>query len=141
MAWIKPTKDDLTATLSQRETDAFSRSAGFATDVVDIILVRTADLVRGYVRASGAKVPATSGTIPPSLLAPAMDYAAYDLLKRLSYPINEDRRKARTDAIDLFENVAERKIAVEPDDDAADESAVVSTSPVAAPPNPARLLD
>ena len=141
MAWIKPTRDDLTATLSQRETDAFSRSSGFTDDVVDGILSRTSDLVRGFVRAGGAKVPAQTGTIPPSLLAPAMDYAAFDLLKRFNLAVSEDRRKARTDAVALFEKVAERKLAVEPADDEEPAAAAVAASPVAAPPNPARMLD
>ena len=141
MAWIKPTRDDLTATLSQRETDAFSRSSGYSPDVVEGILSRTANLVRGYVRAGGAKVPADGGTIPPSLLAPAMDYAAFDLLKRFNVPVGEDRRKARADALALFEKVAERRIAVEPADDGETAAAAVASSPVAAPPNPARLLD
>ena len=141
MAWIKPTRDDLTATLSQRETDAFSRSSGFTDDVVDGILSRTSDLVRGFVRAGGAKVPAQTGTIPPALLAPAMDYAAFDLLKRFDIPASEDRRKARTDAVALFEKVAERKLAVEPADDEEVAAAAVAASPVAAPPNPARMLD
>lgn len=141
MAWIKPTKDDLTATLSQREIDSSSRSSGFADDAVEGILSRTADLVRGFVRAGGAKVPAEAGTIPPSLLAPAMDYAAYDLLKRFKVATTEERRKARADALALFEKVAERKIAVEPADDSEETAAAVAASPAVAPPNPARMLD
>ena len=139
MAWIKPTKDDLTATVSADEVEAFGQSADFA-DAVEGILSRTSDLVRGYVRAGGTKVPATPGTIPPSLLAPAMDYAAFDLLKRFNIPVSEDRRKARTDALALFEKVAERKISVEPAAEAKT-AASAASSPVAAPPNPARLLD
>ena len=140
MAWIKPTRDDLTATTSADEVAAFGGSADFS-DAVDAILARTADLVRGYVRAGGAKVPAVPGTIPPSLLAPAMDYAAFDLLKRFNIPVSEDRRRARADAIDLLEKVAERKIAVEPADDEEPAAAAVAASPVAAPPSPARMLD
>ena len=140
MAWIKPTRDDLTATTSAEEVAAFGDSADFA-DAVSGILARTADLVRGYVRAGGAKISAEPGTIPPSLLAPAMDYASFDLLKRFNIPVNEDRRKARTDAVALFEKVAERKIAVEPADDEEPAAAAVAASPVAAQPNPARMLD
>jgi len=140
MSWIKPTRDDLTATVSAEEVDAFGDSADFA-DAVSGILSRTTNLVRGYVRAGGAKVPAEPGTIPPSLLAPAMDYAAFDLLKRFNIPVSEDRRKARADAVALFEKVAERKISVEPADDAEVAAAAVATSPVAAPPYPARILD
>lgn len=140
MSWIMPTRDDLTATVSAEEVDAFGDSADFA-DAVSGILSRTTNLVRGYVRAGGAKVPAEPGTIPPSLLAPAMDYAAFDLLKRFNIPVSEDRRKARADAVALFEKVAERKISVEPDDDEELAAAAVATSPVAAPPYPARILD
>ena len=139
MAWIKPTKDDLTATVSADEVEAFGQSADFA-DAVEGILSRTSDLVRGYVRAGGTKVPAEAGTIPPSLLAPAMDYAAYDLLKRFKVATTEERRKARADALAHFEKVAERKISVEPADE-AETAASAASSPVAAPPNPARLLD
>ena len=96
MSWTKPTRDDLTATVSAEEVDAFGDSADFA-DAVSGILSRTTNLVRGYVRAGGAKVPAEPGTIPPSLLAPAMDYAAFDLLKRFNIPVSEDRRKARAE--------------------------------------------
>ena len=140
MAWIVPTREDLIATTSAEEVAAFGDSAEFA-DAVAGILARTADLVRGYVRAGGAKVPAQSGTIPPSLLAPAMDYAAFDLLKRFNMPMSEDRRAARTHALAIFEKVAERKIAVEPADEEEAAAAAVAASPVAAPPNPARMLD
>ena len=50
MSWIKPTREDLTATISSEEIDAFSASADFS-DVVDANLRRTVQLVRGYVRA------------------------------------------------------------------------------------------
>ena len=83
MSWTKPTREDLTATISSEEIDAFSASADFS-DVVDANLRRTVQLVRGYVRAGGMTLPEDESLMPPSLLAPAMDYAAYDLLKRFS---------------------------------------------------------
>ena len=47
MAWTKPTEDDLTATLSQREIDSRRASGGFADDVVQAIIARTVRMVRG----------------------------------------------------------------------------------------------
>lgn len=139
MSWIKPTREDLTATISSEEIDAFGTSADF-TDVVDANLRRTVQLVRGYVRAGGVKLPADESLMPPSLLAPAMDYAAYDLLKRFSVEIAEPRRRAREDALSVFKEVGAGRMAVEPHED-ADGSSAVAVSPMTAPPTPARLLD
>ena len=139
MSWIKPTREDLTATISSEEIDAFSASADFS-DVVDANLRRTVQLVRGYVRAGGVKLPADERLMPPSLLASAMDYAAYDLLKRFSVEISEPRRRAREDALSIFKEVGAGRMAVEPHED-EDGSSAVAVSPMTAPPTPARLLD
>ena len=139
MSWTKPTREDLTATISSEEIDAFSASADFS-DVVDANLRRTVQLVRGYVRAGGVKVPADESLMPPSLLASAMDYAAYDLLKRFSVEISEPRRRAREDALSIFKEVGAGRMAVEPHED-EDGSSAVAVSPMTAPPTPARLLD
>ena len=139
MSWIKPTREDLTATISSEEIDAFSASADFS-DVVDANLRRTVQLVRGYVRAGGVKLPADESLMPPSLLASAMDYAAYDLLKRFSVEISEPRRRAREDALSIFKEVGAGRMAVEPNED-EDGSSAVAVSPMTAPPTPARLLD
>ena len=138
MSWIKPTRDDLLATISEMETSAFAGSSEL-TDAVEAILARTAALVRGYVRAGGVRCPADAALIPPSLLAPAMDYAAFDLLKRFDIVPNEARSRARTDAIDLFTRVGEGKMAIAPDDETAADA--VAGTPAVAPPTPARLLD
>lgn len=139
MAWITPTQDDLTATLSAEEVDAFGGSAGFS-DAVGAILARTSSFVRGFVRAGRTRLAQDAGAIPPSLLAPAMDYAAYDLLKRLNVPVSEDRRRARQDAVAIFEKVADRRLSVEPPDD-ADASSEVPASPSSTAPCPPRMLD
>ena len=139
MSWTKPTREDLTATISSEEIDAFSASADFS-DVVDANLRRTVQLVRGYVRAGGVKLPADESLMPPSLLASAMDYAAYDLLKRFSVEISEPRRRAREDALSIFKEVGAGRMAVEPHED-EDGSSAVAVSPMTAPPTPARLLD
>lgn len=139
MAWITPTRDDLTATVSAKEIEAFGKSSDFA-DAVDAILARTVSFVRGFVRAGRARLAADAGSIPASLLAPAMDYAAFDLLKRFNVPMSEDRRKARADALALFEKVAARQLAVEPADgaDALDEAPAAPSSTAPCPP---RMLD
>lgn len=140
MAWITPTRDDLTATVSAAEITAFGESSDF-TDAVDAILARTVSFVRGFVRAGRVRLAADAGrSIPASLLAPAMDYAASDLLKRFNVPMSEDRRKARADALALFEKVAARQLAVEPADESAS-SDEVPAAPSSTAPCPPRLLD
>ena len=139
MAWIAPSRDDLTATISADEVAAFGDSAEF-TDAVDAILARTVGFVRGFVRAGRTRLASDAGTIPSSLLAPAMDYAAFDLLKRFNVPVGEDRRRARTDALALFEKVSERKLAVEPAEE-ADVLDEVPAAPSSTRPCPPRLLD
>ena len=139
MAWITPTRDDLTATVSAAEITAFGECADF-TAAVDALLARTGSCVRGFVRAGRVRLAADAGSIPASLLAPAMDYAASDLLKRFNVPMSEDRRKARADALALFEKVAARQLAVEPADgaEALDE---VPAAPSSTAPCPPRMLD
>lgn len=135
--WTKLTRDGLIATLSQREVDAFSRSADFG-DAVDAILAQTADAVRGFVRAGGRKVPSDAGLVPPSLVPFAYDFAVYRLLKRFNLPVGEDRRKANETATNVFMKVAEGKYAVEPADDAED--ATSATLPAFMPADPERRL-
>lgn len=139
MAWITPTRDDLTATVSATEITAFGESSDF-TDAVDAILARTVSFVRGFVRAGRVRLAADEGKIPSSLLAPAMDYAAFDLLKRFNVPMSEDRRKARADALALFEKVAARQLAVEPADESASPDEVPA-APSSTAPCPPRMLD
>lgn len=107
MAWRTVDARDLAATLSQTEIDAFRRSvpAG-GGDPVARLLSRTAAMVRGYVASNGKVAMGPSGTLPESLVNAAMDYAAADVLKRLDTPMNEDRRRARQRAEELFEKVA-----------------------------------
>ena len=139
MGWITPTRDDLTATVSAAEITAFGECADF-TDAVDAILARTVSFVRGFVRAGRVRLAADAGSIPASLLAPAMDYAASDLLKRFNVPMSEDRRKARADALALFEKVAARQLAVEPADESASPDEVPA-APSSTAPCPPRILD
>ena len=117
MGWRPVDEGDLAATLSQQEVDAYRRSGSpDGSDPVARLLGRTAALVRGYVATNG-KVARMGppGTLPESLISPAMDYAAADVLKRVAVPLNEDRRKARERAEELFRDVAAGKYTPEPD--------------------------
>lgn len=121
--WRTVDENDLAATLSQQEVDAYRRSASLdGSDPVARLLSRTAALVRGYVATNGKVARmGPSGTLPESLISPAMDYAAYDVLKRVNVPVNEDRRRARERAEDLFRDVAQGKYT--PEADGADDAA------------------
>ena len=118
MGWRRVDEYDLAATLSQQEIDAYRRSASLdGSDPVARLLDRTAALVRGYVATNG-KVARMGppGTLPESLVSPAMDYAAADVLKRVNVPMNEDRCKARERAEELFRDVAAGKYTPESDE-------------------------
>lgn len=118
--WRALTEADLLATLSATEISTYrqsARGADASVDPVADLLSRTAQMVRGYVRAGGRVAVAPGGaTIPEGLVSPACDYAAYDVLKRLPVAVGEDRRRAREQAIELFERVAAGKVTPESED-------------------------
>lgn len=123
--WRALDEADLVATLSAKEVDAYRKSAGTlpgAADPVADLLSRTAQMVRSYVRAGGRVALSPEGaTIPEGLVSPACDYAAYDVLKRMPVAVGEDRRRARDQAVALFEQVAQGKVV--PEGDAGEGSA------------------
>ena len=145
MAWRTLKKADLAATLSQKEIDAYQQSAapsGGRADPVADLLGRTAEMVRGYCRANRSlRVSPVPGTIPESLVSPAMDYAAFDVLKRMPTPISEPRQKARDAAVALFERVADGDFTPEDAEDAGETPASAVASPHFLEPVPPRLLD
>lgn len=114
--WRKPTVDDLAAALSQREIDAFRQSGGLGgADPAEAIVSEAAALVRSYIRSSGSvALSPEEGQIPESLIPCAMDWAAFQILKRLPVPVGEDRRKAYDDALAAFRDIAAHKLAPEP---------------------------
>lgn len=124
--WRPLKESDLIATLSKKEVDAYRTSASAdGGDPVADLLSRTAALVRGYVRAGGrATLSPVPGEIPEGLISPAADYAAYDVLKRMPVAIGEDRRRARDQAISLFDKVASGAVA--PEDDGGGEGVAES---------------
>ena len=121
--WRTIDETDLAATISQEEVDAYRASGPVdGSDPVARLLSRTVAMVRGYIATNGkVRRMGPSGTLPESLISPAMDYAAADILKRPNVELNEDRRKARERAEDLFRDVASGKYTPESDD--ADDTA------------------
>lgn len=113
MAWRQPTESDLVATLSAREVEAYRRSAEFASDPVSALLLRTGEMARGYLRQSGVAMSPVAASIPEGLVSAVCDYAAFDILKRLPTAVGEDRRRARDEAVKLFEAVAKGAVKVE----------------------------
>ena len=141
--WRKLTESDLVATLSAAEVSAY-KAGSFRVpgiDPVEALLSRTAELVRGYVRANGrVRLSRTALSIPESLISPAADYAAFDILKRLPTAVGEDRRRARDEAIALFEKVASGAITPEGADDPEIETASLAARSPAFSAPPVRIL-
>lgn len=111
MAWRKPTNDDLVGTLSQVEVDGFRLSPDFSsqTDPAERVLADTAELVRGYLRKlenKGAiKIHPEDGYIPSGLMNPAMDIAAFKMLKRFNLEPTEARKRAYEEAMQTLRDV------------------------------------
>ena len=113
MAWRQPQLKDIAATLSQKELDAYRQAPDFASgaDPVTDLLARTAAFVRGKIRANGrVKMSPDPLEIPASLVSTAMDYAAYDVLKRQPVKMTEERQRAREQAIAELDKVARREV-------------------------------
>ena len=139
--WRKPTEEDLVATLSRAEVDAFKADGSFSSDPVQQVLARTVEMVRGKCATSPAvRLCPDVETIPGSLMAAAMDFAAYDVLTRLNVEVNEDRRRKREWAQAQFDAVASGKLSVE-SWSADAPSSTPSGTPASAPATPFRLLD
>lgn len=122
MAWTTVAEQDLAGRLSQREIDAFraSPAASMGADPVADTISAAVDLARGYCRSNGNLRPGPAGTIPRSLLSPVLDIAAYNLLRRLPVPAQEDRRKAYDAALAILRDVAEGRSTPEGHDEAED---------------------
>jgi hypothetical protein len=111
MAWRAPTTSDLIATLSKAEVDAFDQSVpASASAPSEDLVARTASFVRGFIRRNHHVRLGPAGTLPEGLISPAMDYAAFDVLKRLPVEVGAARVKAREEALLLFEDVASDKV-------------------------------
>lgn len=108
MAWRRPETRDLTAKLNAAECEQFKRHPDFASmaDPAGDILEQTAEFVRGFCRTNRqVKMSPEAGSIPEGLMSPAMDYAVFDVLKRMNVIPNEARKAAWEKALELFERV------------------------------------
>lgn len=114
MSWRKPTEDDFFATLEEDEANLFARNPSIDLAPVTRQIGLAVAHARGCVR-SGRKcrMPSDEGLLPDMLVAPAMDYAAFNLLKRLRRAVNESRTKSYDRACSLFEKVAQGVIVPE----------------------------
>ena len=112
--WRVPDEDDIAATLSTDEADAYSQSAGFSADVVRRLVERTCDYVRDALRSNGkVRMSPLPFEIPSGTVSKAMDYLVVDLLKRFSLQVSEPRQKARESAEAYFAKIAAGEITPE----------------------------
>ena len=139
--WRQLTEDDLVATLSRKEVDAYRND--FEIDPVPTLLAETTAWVRGYIRTNGnVRMDPNESTLPESVVSPAMDYVAIKILKRLNIEPKEIRKQARTDAISYFEQIAAGKVNPESFGELPQDDSKMSVSaPAFSDPKPARLLD
>ena len=108
--WRTLTRDDLIAKQSEQEANAFSKKA-WAIDPIPPLLEMTADFVRDACRSNGnVRLSPEPHSVPAGTITKALDYAIYDLLKRIGCPIGKDREKAREKAEQYFDDIAKGKI-------------------------------
>ena len=142
--WRTVDETDLAATLSQGEVDAFRRDASLdGSDPVARLLERTVASVRGWISCNSAVRMGPAGTLPASLISPAMDYAAFDVLKRVDVVPNDARRDARKRAEEIFEKISTGALGCESysEDGALAEDTRPASAPAFADAHPKRLLD
>lgn len=141
MSWRTVSEADLAATISQGEIEAYRADSPLdGSDPVEVLINRTVATTRNWIACNGSIRLGPVATLPEGLISPAMDYAAADLLKRMNVELNEDRRRAREKAEQLFEKIATGALTCESYGDESGESRAAS-APAFAPPTPERLLD
>ena len=110
MAWRVPDIDDIYATLTKDEVEIYRTSANWTEDPIKRLLTRSVAFVRGKLKANGnVRMSPNADEIPEGCISPAMDYLAFDILKRLGVKISEERKEARREAVRFFERVADRE--------------------------------
>ena len=133
--WRTVSETDLAVTLSQAEVDAYRAGGPIdGSDRVEALLQRTVSTVRGWISCNGSvRMCPQPGTLPLSLISPAMDYAAFDLLKSQDMDVNETRTRARERAEQLFEKISTCVFKPESysEDGAIDDDKRPATSPMA----------
>ena len=114
MGWRKPTRDDFSAALSDPEIRAFGQNDDADDRAIAQLIANTVATVRGYIRAGRrCRLSADETLLPDMLVAPAMDLAAWNLLKRFNRVPNDARRAAWESARDLLNRVAAGSVAPE----------------------------
>ena len=115
MAWKKPTEQDLTSRLSQKEITAYSRSSEFGTDTVESVLSQATGFAREAIQSGGrCSLSPNDGEIPGGLFRHVLAIAIVDLLNRINVVPNDARRDAAKEAESYFRDVSSGKIGVEP---------------------------
>jgi len=121
--WRTPTKDDLMDSVSESEIESYDNSASSSVGGKprnESVIARTVAFVRGYIMSSPKRITLSpdKSMLPESLIAPAMDYAAISIIKRVDTETAKLRQNAADDAFKLFQSIAEGKFTPEPYDDA-----------------------
>ena len=112
--WRQINEDDLIATLSSDEIEAFKNDFSAGSDPVGVLCRRAAAMVRDYLRTNGnIRMSDDDTLVPESLISPAMDYVAIDVLKRLAIEPTDIRKEARKDAIAYFDKIASGRLTAE----------------------------
>ena len=107
MAWRVPTEDDIIATISMAELQAYKQSANWQEDPVDILCHRAAAMVRDALRTNGnVALSPNEYEIPEGCISAAMDYVCFDVVKRNGGAASDERREARRAAEKFFDRIA-----------------------------------
>ena len=110
MAWRVPTEDDIIATISVAELNAYKASANWQEDPVDILCRRAAALVRDTLRTNGnVEMSPNEYEIPEGCISAAMDYVCFDVVKRNGGAATKERTEARRKAEEFFREIARRE--------------------------------
>lgn len=110
MAWRVPTEDDIIATISVAELNAYKASANWQEDPVDILCRRAAALVRDALRTNGnVEMSPNEYEIPEGCISAAMDYVCFDVVKRNGGAATKERAVARENAEEFIQRIAEGK--------------------------------
>ena len=111
--WRLVEESDISATLSQKEIDAFAQSVAYSANAIPDLLSRTVAFTRSFIRAGKISLPKDEMMLPESLINATMDILAFNILKRLPVPVLDDRKVAYQDAINLLKDVANGKLSIE----------------------------
>jgi len=107
MAWRVPTEDDIIATISLAELQAYKQSANWQEDPVEILCHRAAAMVRDALRTNGnVAMSPVEYEIPEGCISAAMDYVCFDVVKRNGGGATKERKEARRAAEKFFARIA-----------------------------------